>query len=192
MLAAIVRDGRFAGVHFTYITADGQKARILHPAGEVMSAKKVRGFKQGGAIELVRGEQPRRLIVGEGIETVLSVWQALARIGRVLSRTAFWSSVDLGNLGGAALESLPHPVLKSARGGPRIVPGPVPDLEAPAIAVPDSVEDLVLLGDGDSDRFLTECSLKRAARRYARGGRTVRIAWADEGRDFNDMLRGAG
>ena len=48
---------------------------------------------------------------------------------------------------------------------PQRVAGPEPDLNQPGIAIPDSVRDLVLLGDGDSDRFLTQCFIARAAKR---------------------------
>jgi hypothetical protein len=34
--------------------------------------------------------------------------------------------------------------------------------------------------------------MTRAARRYRRDGRTIRIAFAPAGLDFNDVLRGAG
>jgi hypothetical protein len=39
---------------------------------------------------------------------------------------------------------------------------------APGIEIPDSVTEIFLLGDGDSDRFGTECPLARAAARYAK------------------------
>jgi hypothetical protein len=64
-------------------------------------------------------------------------------------------------------------------------------MDEPGIAVPASVTDVVLLGDGDSDRFITELAMIRASKRFARAGRTVRVAWATPGRDFNDMLREA-
>ena len=35
--------------------------------------------------------------------------------------------------------------------------------------------------------LFTRCALARAAARYARAGRTVLVAWAPEGRDFNDI-----
>ena len=47
----------------------------------------------------------------------------------------------------------------------RRVPGPPPDFDAPGIVVPANVNDVVLLGDGDSDRFNTERSLARASLR---------------------------
>src|SRR5439155_24182260 len=144
--------------------------------------------KLGGQIELIRVQAPLRLILGEGVETVLAVWKALACLRRDLDHTAFTSGIDLGNLGGRALEAVAHPSLRTAAGRPQRVPGPEPDISAPAIAISETVKEIVLLGDGDSDRFLTECALQRAARRYARPDRIVKIAWAPDGRDFNDVL----
>ena len=61
---------------------------------------------------------------------------------------------------------MPHPILKDGRGRTRRVPGPQPDFNAPGIIVPAGLNDVVLLGDGDSDRFSTECSLARASLRF--------------------------
>src|ERR1035437_1438968 len=193
MLAAIVgADGRFSGLHITWLDLARPKGKAEVPdptTGDLLPAKKVRGSKSGGRIEIVPRAAPRRLIIGEGIETVLAVWTALDGAGQDLTDTAFWSAVDLGNLGGRAAATVPHPTLKTANNHTRRVPGPVPDLTSPGLAIPDSVEDIVLLGDGDSDRFLTECALARAAARFAREGRTVCIAWAPAGSDFNDVLQ---
>ena len=192
MLAAIMGpDRRFAGVHRTWIDLERPKGKalIIDPdTGEPENAKKVRGSQKGNFIELVPQPLPQQLIIGEGIETVLAVWVALRQAGRDLSQTAFWSSINLGNLGGAALSSVPHPTRRLANNRRATVPSPEPDLEAPGIAVPDSISDIVLLGDGDSDRFITECALVRAAARFAQPGRTVRAAWAPAGKDFNDLL----
>jgi hypothetical protein len=38
---------------------------------------------------------------------------------------------------------------------------------------------------------LTENAMERAARRYARQGRVIRIAFAPSGLDFNDLLKAA-
>ncbi|MFT0890987.1 CHC2 zinc finger domain-containing protein [Pseudochelatococcus sp. G4_1912] len=185
----------FRGLHITWIDLDQPdgKALIVDPeTGEQLPAKKVRGVKQGNAIRLISGcESPSRLVLGEGVETVLSPWTAMHRAGHDLSQTAFWSSVDLGNLGGRALETVPHPVETGRNGAPRRMPGPVPDMSVAGMAIPDSVTDIVLLGDGDSDRFLTGTTLRRAAQRFAAPGRTIRLAWARDGYDFNDMLRNA-
>ncbi|GHE50901.1 hypothetical protein GCM10019059_07540 [Camelimonas fluminis] len=192
MLAPIVGpDGAFSGLHITWIdlAQPKGKAMILDPdTGEALPAKKVRGVKVGGRIELIRCASPIALVIGEGIETVLSVWTAMAAVGRDLDGIAFWSSVDLGNLGGHAAGLAPHPTARRPDGSPLRIPGPVPDMDARAIPVPDSVARVLLLGDGDSDRFLTETTLQRAARRYARLGRDIRRAFAPDGKDFNNLL----
>ena len=202
LLGAIIGpNGRFAGVHATWIdlgTASG-KAEIVHPTtGEVLPAKKVRGLARAGRIPLVRCEAPTGLVIGEGIETVLSVWRALsASAWPHLERTAFWSGYSLGNIGGKAVGTVNHPteMLTDTRGRQRrrTVAGPVPDFTHPSIPIPDSVERVWLLGDGDSDRTLTEMALERGARRFKqqRPGRQVLVAWAPEGGDFNDVLRRA-
>jgi CHC2 zinc finger len=145
------------GVHLTYLDLDQPdgKAVILAPESEEpLPAKKVRGAKAGNVIRLAQAERPiQQLIIGEGIETVLSVWLALKRAGRDLSRTSFWSAIDLGNLAGKAVGSVAHPTLKDAGGRPRHIPGPHPNLDIAGIIVPPGVNDVVLLGDGDSDRF---------------------------------------
>lgn len=193
-LLAAIQDpaGVFSGLHTTWIDLaqpDG-KAVIVDPlTGEVLPPKKVRGVKQAGTIRLVSPRSPLRMIMGEGIETSLSPWTAMLRAGRDADGLAIWSSVDLGNMGGRALETVQHPTDRDATGRPRRVPGPTPDMTVPGIVLPETVTDVVLLGDGDSDRFLTDMTLQRAARRYAAPGRTVRRAWARDGMDFNDMLR---
>lgn len=192
MLAAIVdAGGTFRGLHTTWLDLEQPKGKAAiadKVTGEILPAKKVRGSKSGGRIELVPRATPRRLVIGEGIETVLSVFNALGALGQDLSDTAFWSAVDLGNLGGKAAGSVPHPALRTANDRALRVPGPVPDLEAPGLTIPEGVEEIILLGDADSDRFSTECALVRAAARFGRPNRTVRAAWAHPGQDFNDMM----
>jgi len=193
MLAKIQRDGRFAGVHTTWLDLaqpKGKAAIVDAKSGAALPAKKVRGSKKGGHIDLTGCKDPRELVLGEGIEKVLAVWTAYAAGGRDLSATAFWTSVDLGNLGGKAEKTVAHPFLKSDKGRPLRVPGPAPDLAAPAIAIPPTVSRLVLLGDSTSDRFSTECVMARATKHYARPGLEVVVAWAPEGKDFDDVLRG--
>jgi hypothetical protein len=132
-------------------------------------------------------------VIGEGIEKVLAVVRSLSESGRDTTRLAAWSSADLGNLGGKAASTVAHPSLLNTSGRAQRVPGPEPDFTAQCIAIPDSVDDLILLGDSTSDRFLTECALARGARRYrlrADGSaRAVRIAWAPDGQDFDDLLK---
>jgi hypothetical protein len=203
MLAAVTDpDGQFRAIHITWLRTVLQagalvsKAMLADPeTGEVLPSKKVRGSKDGGRIILRDGGRaPRRLFIGEGIETVLSVATALKKAGALRPDDAFWSSVDLGNLGGPAVETVPHPTALTPAGRPQRMPGPQPLFEVDgkpvtAIRVPESVEELVLLGDGDSDPALTRTTLDRAKARHARPGLTITTAFAPEGMDFNDVLR---
>ena len=175
MLAPIIgTDGRFRAVHITYLDRDnvGRKAEIKDAdSGAALPAKKVRGSKGAGRIDLVIAPNARRWIIGEGIETVLSVYVALRDGGDDLSKTSFVAAVDLGNLGGKALATIPHPTLKDARGRAQRIPGPKADLTSPGLSIPDGVTEVIVLGDGDSDRFTTECAIVRAGQRFARAGR---------------------
>lgn len=197
MVAAITGpDGHFSGLHLTWIdlAEPKGKVRLQDPeTGEDLPAKKMRGSKQGGSIVLVPARGPARTIyAGEGNETVLSVWAALA-CAVDLSEAAFVCAGDLGNLAGRAVETVPHPTLKRADKAGHLravrVPGPDPDFTSKAMPVPADCTDLALLGDGDSEPFLTEMAMARACRRHAAPGRTVRPVWAPEGMDFNDLLR---
>ena len=200
MIAAITGpEGVFAGLHCTWLdlSAPKGKAQITDPETcELLPAKKVRGSKQGGRILLVRAPcgTARLQKAGEGIETVLAVWAAMTRGGADLSETEFVSGVDLGNLTGRALESLPHPTLRKtdAAGRSRAVrvAGPVADMNSAALWVPETVSHLTLLADGDSDPFATRCAMERGQQRHRAPGRVVTVAWPPEGFDFNDVLQG--
>ncbi|UFW75180.1 DUF7146 domain-containing protein [Bradyrhizobium sp. WU425] len=203
MCGAFIRpDGKFGGLHLTWlnvvtspddVTAPAPvKAEILDPdSGEVLNSKKMRGSKTGAYIAIVMHDAPRRLVIGEGIETVLSVWTAMHQAGRDLDDMAFWAAGDLGNLAGRANKTINHPTLKRPNGQPQKVPDRFPDLDDAGLSIPESVEELILLGDGDSEKVLTENAMERAARRYARQGRVIRIAFAPSGLDFNDLLKAA-
>jgi len=196
MLAAFIRpDGTFGGLHITWLTERDPPEKLLLPdpdnPGKLLPAKKMRGSKIGAHILFARAAAaPRVLVIGEGIETVGSVYTPLIRAGRRIDDWEFWAAGDLGNLAGPALETLAHPILKQPNGRPQRVPGPLPDLARPGLTIPDSVTELILLGDGDSDPVLTHYAMERAARRYARPGRTIRIPFARAGGDYNSMLRG--
>lgn len=205
MLAPIAgNDGRFMGLHQTWLdprladgtVPSGEKGKLRFVVdGEVLDVKRSRGSKAGGHLVLAPAPSGliRRLVIGEGIETVGPVWAALREAGEDLSESEFWTSIDLANLGGKALASVAHPTLRraDARGrmiAPR-VPGPEPDLRDPSrsIAIPDTVAEVLILADGDSDRFTVECAIARASVRWARPGLTVRVAWPQDGSDFGDM-----
>lgn len=191
MLAPITNPaGHFAGLHMTYLdlSQPGGKLALKHPeTGEGLPAKKIRGSMQGNRIELVPCAEPRVLVIGEGIETVLSVWRAWREADRALDGVAFWSAIALGNLAGKSAKNVGHPSLKTDKGRPRMVPGPDPDSASPAVEIPDSVVEVIILGDGDSDPFSTEMAVYRAGQRFARPGRVVRVAWSPPGQDFNDL-----
>lgn len=196
MLAAFVRpDGHFGGLHMTWLDGEDTpgKLELTDPAtGEVLNSKKMRGSKTGAHIAVaLTPAPPRRLVIGEGIETVLAVWTACTLAQRDVADTAFWAAGDLGNMAGKAIETIAHPTLKRPDGRAQRVPGPYPDPDDAGLAIPDSVDELLLLGDGDSETVLTQCAMDRAARRYSRDGRAIRIVFAPAGKDFNDVLRGA-
>lgn len=196
MLAAFIRpDGTFGGLHMTWLSSDAvpTKAEITDPeSGEVLNSKKMRGSKTGASILVAPAtEEPRRMIIGEGIETVLAVFTAHLLAGRDIADIEFRAAGDLGNMAGRSTETVRHPTLKRPNGHSQRVPGPVPDPDDSGLSIPDSVSELILLGDGDSEPVLTEYAMTRAARRYAKDGRVIRIAFAPAGLDFNDVLRGA-
>jgi hypothetical protein len=202
MIAAIEGvDGRFTGVHVTWIDLDSPKgkAETIDPeTGMMLPAKKVRGSLKGGSIRMVSGgDEPKRWFLGEGIETVLSVYWSLLEAGSSLIESAeFRTSVDLDNLGGKAKSRVKHPTktFVDARGQTRsvVVRGDTPvdsELDWRVIFIPPSVEELILLGDGDSDPFTTRLALLRAAKRFSREypALAIKVAMSREGVDFNDM-----
>lgn len=215
MLAQMLdNDGAFVGLHITHLAPDWSgKAEIFDPeTGEALNPKKMRGTKkashivvrQAGSMEERDRGRPHRLFMAEGIETVASVAVSLKASGRLFARDMFWSAGDLGNLGGPSAGTIAHPTLKTPKGRAPRLPGPDPDFSEPGILIPPYVTHLVLLGDGDSERFLTETTLERGRRRYAADRARLRaadpslpplaigVAMADDGQDFNDMLRRAG
>jgi hypothetical protein len=136
---------------------------------------------RGGMIRL--GPIGERLAVGEGFETTLS-WGALAIVDDVSLAAAF----DLDNLAGGMLGAFEHPTLKAPNGHALKYPTGEPDPDEPGMILPDGVQELILLGDGDSDPRMTRMKLLGSARRFARAGRTVRVHFAPPGLDWNDAL----
>jgi hypothetical protein len=205
MVAAIEGpDGRFSGVHRTWIDLASPKGKveIRDADGELVDVKKVRGSKKGGSIFLARGDgfddwaKPVRLFVGEGVETVLSVYWSLREASSPLMHLAeFRTSVDLDNLAGKAKGRVRHPTLlksdKHGRPRPVFVRSGEPDFDSdwPLMPIAESVADLYLLGDGDSEPFATRLALERAGKRYAAAcpWLTIHLAMSRPGADFNDM-----
>ncbi len=208
VLAAIVgpaagNDLRFQGVHITWFDPHhaGEKVRLIDPdTGETLPSKKIRGSKAQGWILL---RDPRRvgvgmgaLRIGEGIETVRSYWQAeeAVRGARAIETYAYATSIDLQSMGGRAVETIAHPDLKKETASGRVmkvrVPGPVPDMTSDrALVPPDSIREILMLGDGDSDPFTARQVHARAAARWARPWRRIGSVWAPDDQDFNDGLK---
>lgn len=197
MLAAITGpDGHFIGVHRTWLdlTRPNGKAAIPDPvSGDLLDAKKVEGSQKGGKVVLRDGADCHCLVLGEGIETVLS-WgeQHLPEHAAV---AALWCGLNIGNIAGKAAEQIPHPSLlmtdKIGRKRRQKVGGHEPDLsDTDCLQIPaDDFEKLVLLGDSDSDRFTTQAAMMRARNRFELTGHDAVIDWAPDGMDFNDVLR---
>lgn len=165
-------DGRITGIHRTYLLADGtDKARVEKP-------KKMGGVCWGGAIRLAPAG--KRLAVGEGIETSLSVMQEVPGL-------AVWCAGSLGNIAGRGEANgvrRPHPSRPD-----KVLPTEAPDLRGAGIRLPPSVEELIILADADGDRPTQAALVERATRRFQAQGITVRVAWPRLGGDFNDMAR---
>jgi hypothetical protein len=197
ILGAIIgASGRFSGLHITWVDmgSDSKKAGIVCPrTGAVLPSKKMRGSKDNGYMPLLKhGEfTAGRLIAGEGIETTLSVFGAMIEQRRDVSDLMAWSFLDLNNLGGKAQNTVAHPTLKTAQGRPVRVPNATPDMSVEALKLPEAFKDVVFLGDGDSDALTTRNAHARAQKRHACAGRVVRSAFAPDGQDFNDLVRGA-
>jgi hypothetical protein len=201
------RDGRFLGLHATWLDPRGDKgkAEIVHPeTGEMLPAKKVRGSKKGGRIVLrdVIKRAPG-VAVGEGVESVLS-WFLLRE-----RDVSIETSVDLGNLAGRAARTVAHPTRKIERRDGRMmpvrVPGPEPlEGEDPSTlwAPHPGASFLILIADGDSDAFATHAAMLRARARLtgslaprsvggsALSGAEITTDWPPDGRDFNALLMG--
>ena len=189
------RGYRFSGLHFTWLdpaTPNG-KALIRHPvSGEILPAKKMRGTKQGGYIDL-GGCPPTsaaRVVAGEGIENVLAGYTLLAKSYRfaAIEITHFRAAGDLGNLAGKAMDRLAHPTAKTPAGRAVQVPGTVPDRDSLAMPLPPVARAVTWMCDGDSDGFTTRAAMQRAAARHARDGLRQIFMWPGDGCDWNDRI----
>jgi DNA primase len=172
MLGAVQgEDRRIVGVHRTYLRMDGQGK------APVSSAKKMAANCYGGALRLTPVAE--ELAIGEGIETCLSVLQAVPTL-------AVWAALSLGNIaGGQVGQGAPHPLQSGRR-----LPSEHPDPKRPGIILPPDVRRVILLADNDNkDQLVAEALLTRATNRFLSEGRSVRIARPPEGMDFNDWLR---
>lgn len=184
MVAAVQNlEGQILGLHRTFLhrSPDGS----VHKTA-LKPAKKMNGTCWGGAVRLSRPAST--LVIGEGLETVLSVMQALD--GEVDDH-AFWAALSLGNLAGRGQGmGAPHPTRKMKNGKPARLPSTRPDPDHPGILLPPWARRVVILADADNaDPPAAEALLQCAANRFRGEGRDVRIARPPEGMDFNDVLK---
>lgn len=192
MVAAVQQaDGHFGASHATWLDLDQPKGKVdlgLHPEkNKPIPSKKVRGSKQGGAIRLFTPAKPRRLIMGEGIETTLT---AVAH--NFEPDTAYWAGVDLGNMAG-----------KAARDQDGRQQHGLPDLtDWDCFLPPDWCEELIYLAEGDSEdkhpiEKVTRGLLRAQAWRERRLQENAALPLLDcafvepvgEGKDLNDLVR---
>lgn len=167
MIAAIqLPDGRFAGVHQTWLDPEQPKGKVklTDTDGAELPAKKVLGVKKGCAIRLYTPDGARRLVMGEGIETTMT---ALAHARE--PETAYWAGVDLGNMSGRAARDAANKQVHAQ-----------PDMDdRDCFLPPDWVEELVYLCDGDEPEKHTEDKVRRGLRRARRLREVARLARPD-------------
>jgi len=178
MIAAIRNvAGEIIGVHRTFLDPSSPKKLVPPGDDNRNSAKKAGGKVGGGLIRL--GPIGRAIAIGEGIETTLSFF-ALGDGPEDLTIAAAYS---LGNISGSATGSMPHPT--EPRG---TIQNGIPNMDRPGMLLPDHVEDVYLLGDGDKPA-MTRARLLTAARRFKALGKNVFVCMAPKDQDFNDVLR---
>lgn len=192
MIGAVQQaDGRFGAVHMTWIDVGQEKGKLVlgnHPeTGKPIPAKKVRGAKKGGAIRLYTPSQPRRMVMGEGIETT-----GTALAYNFEPDTAYWAGVDLGNMSG-----------KAARAGDGHWVYDQPDMaDLDCFLPPDWCEELVYLCDTDGPEKRTVEKVTRgllraqSMREHARIDRPVLpmlncflVEPIGDDKDLNDLVR---
>lgn len=201
MLAPFITlDGVITGLHQTWIDLRRPpKFRAdlgTGEDGEPLPPKKMRGTKRGSLIPLFGLMQSARWVGGEGIENGLTI----AGAEGFRADTFYFAAGDLGNLAGPAdpASSFSHPqdVVADKRGRIRAVrvagPVPKPD-QAPdeAMQVADHVTELMLLADGDSEKWMTAAAMVRAQARLSRPGREVWEWRAPDRTDFSSLMTSA-
>jgi hypothetical protein len=173
-------DNRTIGVHRTWFddvfSANRPKGRpdIVDPkTGELLATKKVLGSQHGGAIRVVRGLD----------------WRGDAPTGfpgDMIPPLRLFLAEGLETLMSVYLALwLDHsPLLDRAAFWCGLNLGNLRNIRAPR-----PIEEVILLGDGDSDPDDTAEALDRAEASFTGQGCRVARLMADPGKDFNDMLR---
>ena len=154
--------GRFGGVHITWLDPTQPKGKLILPhdeKGKPRPSKKVRGSKRGGAIALFTPPPPRRIVMGEGIETT-----ATPLVHAFEADTAYWAGIDLGNMAGKALRMDGTTIHEQ------------PDMaDLGCFLPPDWCEELVYLGEGDDASVHSRDKCLRGLRRARRLRELARV-----------------
>ena len=189
-MVGIVRDalGSVTGIHRTFL--DPKKPakwiwegeRDIAPKERLNPSKRCLGDVKGGMIRL--GMTGERLMIGEGIETTLAAYA----LGIGPEDVTIGCGISLGNMVGGWTGSLPHPTRKNPQGKPTVIPNAIPDDANPGVILPDGVQEVYLLGDGDSDEVETAGKILTAARRYRAQGKHAFICFAPPRYDFSSLL----
>lgn len=159
LAAAIRAEGRLTALELTYLDADGARARRLR-----LARKTVGRLPPGCAVAL--SPAATRMVVGEGVFTVLSAMSRFERPGHALlaaRNLARWSpppivrdvliAADPGPVGEAAAEVLAGRLTaRDIRVGIRLPPSPHVDWNALAVAEAEGREAAGVGGDGDGPR----------------------------------------
>ncbi len=172
MVAAIgAQGGDIIACHRTWLARDPEgrwtKARILHPGtGAPLPIKKVLGDMKGGSIRLGNGIGPRG---GKGPALAAAVPGSRVVIAEGIE-TALSARILRPQERVLAAVSLPNMA---------------------DIWLPDSIAEVVLISDGDTNSQ-AQAQMARAVQSHQRQGRKVRI-WASDvpGEDLNDALQRA-
>lgn len=191
-------EGHVTGCHETWIDLDNPpkfRPALVDDAGKPLPTKKMQGVKQGSLLPIFGTLSALRWVGGEGIENVA----AIAGAEGFRTDTFYFAAGDIGNLCGPAdpASAFTHPTLRSPDKNGRLravrVQGPEPRPgigRGDAVHVPDHVDQLVLVADGDSEPVFTASAMARAEKLHAREGRAVETWWPPEGGDFADLMTG--
>lgn len=180
MIAAIqAPDEHFLGAHQTWIDLAQPKGKLVLPhdaKDKPRPAKKVRGLVKGGAIRLHTPETPRRIVMGEGIETTLTAFAHAYE-----PETAYWAGVALGNMTGRAARDADNHWLYDQ-----------PDMDdLDCFVPPEWCAELVFLCDTDEPENRTIEKIARGLRRAEalRPGLVgMLVEPIGDGKDLNDLV----
>lgn len=191
-MVSIIRNvaNEIIGIHRTFLDLI-KPAKFTPPAHKQNKPKRILGASRGGMIRL--GFIEPIMATGEGIETTLAWFQLGRKIKGVnMENVGIFASISLGNMSGSCTGTIPHPKLKRPDGSPLPIPNSIPDMDRPGVILPNEVKGLILLGDGDSEQYLTRSRLMAAARRARAQQREVWFDCAPGGMDWNNVLQAQG